>query len=123
MAPEQGFARNAVTIRADVYSLGCTLYKLLTGRAPFFGSTYDSPAKILLAHAHDPVPPICQLRPEVPAEIAALLDRALAKAPASRFDTPAHLESALQPFVGTANLPQLLSGQDSTTVDYVASSP
>jgi serine/threonine protein kinase len=122
MAPEQGFARDAVTIRADIYSLGCTLYKLLTGRAPFFGSAYDSPAKILLAHAHDPVPPIGQLRPDVPAEIAALLNRALAKAPASRFDTPAHLESALQPFVGTANLPQLLPRQDSSTVDYVASS-
>jgi serine/threonine protein kinase len=108
MAPEQGFARDAVSIRADIYSLGCTLYKLLTGRAPFQGPAYASPAKILLGHAHDPVPPIGQLRPEVPSELAVLLDRVLAKAPAGRFDTPAELELALQPFIGGANLSQLL---------------
>ena len=50
MAPEQGLDAHGVDIRADVYSLGCTLYKLLAGKAPFGGSDYNTPFKKMEAH-------------------------------------------------------------------------
>jgi serine/threonine protein kinase len=58
MAPEQSFEPKSVDIRADLYGLGCTLYKLLVGRPPFEGPEYGTLAQKLLAHAQVPVPPI-----------------------------------------------------------------
>jgi hypothetical protein len=118
MAPEQAFARYAVSIRADIYSLGCTLYKLLTGRTPYQGPAYDTPLKVLLAHANEPVPPIRAIRPEVEQGLAAVLDRALAKEPANRFATPAELAEGLRPFSAGAALPPLLPSPEPVTTDY-----
>jgi serine/threonine protein kinase len=53
MAPEQWEASHSVDIRAEVYSLGCTLHTLLTGRPPFGGAEYDSVMKKMAAHAQD----------------------------------------------------------------------
>ena len=53
IAPEQVFDSHNVDIRADVYSLGCTLYKLLTGQTPFSGTQYQSAMQKMLAHARD----------------------------------------------------------------------
>jgi serine/threonine protein kinase len=118
MAPEQAFAKYAVSSRADLYSLGCTLYKLLSARTPFSGAAYDSPLKILLAHALEPVPPIQQSRPDVSPELAAILDRLLAKDPADRFEKAADLVTALGPFRAGADLSNLAPSREmSTTVD------
>ena len=118
MAPEQAFAKYAISFRTDLYSLGCTLYKLLTGRTPFSGTAYDTPVKILLAHALDPVPPIQQYRPEVSSELAAILDRLLAKDPADRFESAADVVTALGPFRAGADLSKLVTSPElSTTVD------
>src|SRR5262245_48709356 len=105
MAPEQGSDPHAADIRADLYSLGCTLYKLLTGQAPFSFSGYTSPLRKLQAHAHEPVPPVQDLRPEVPQALVSVLARLLAKDPRQRLRTPEELATALARFVGTANLP------------------
>ncbi len=98
MAPEQTSDSRTVDIRADIYSLGCTLYKLLSGRAPFGGSQYPGAFEKMTAHVNDPVPPIRDVTPEVPEALAALLDRMLAKTPEDRFATPTEVADALQPF-------------------------
>jgi tRNA A-37 threonylcarbamoyl transferase component Bud32 len=98
MAPEHGADARGVDIRADVYSLGCTLYDLLAGRPPFSGPGYASIPRLLKAHAEAPVPPIRQYRPDVPDGLVAVLERMLAKDPARRYATPAEVAEALRPF-------------------------
>jgi serine/threonine protein kinase len=98
-----------VDIRADLYGLGCTLYKLLAGRPPFGGPAYDTVAKKLLAHAQAAVPPIRELRPEVPAGLAAVLERLLAKRPADRFGTPGQVAATLGPFASGQGLAGLVA--------------
>ena len=108
MAPEQASDSRTVDIRADLYSLGCTLYKLLSGRAPFSGPEYRTHAR----QAQRPRPPagaaIRRLVPDVPEGLAAILDRLLAKDPADRFATPAEVAEALTPWCDGADLPALL---------------
>ena len=108
MAPEQASDSRAVDIRADIYSLGCTLYKLLTGRAPFSGPEYRTTFDKMNAHVHAPPPPIRHFAPAVPEGLAAIVDRMLAKNPADRFATPAEVAEALAPFCTGADLPALL---------------
>lgn len=109
MAPEQVSDSHHVDIRADIYSLGCTLYKLLAGRAPFETTECQSTLDKLNAHLRQPVPPIKQLRPEVPTELAAVLDRMLAKNAVERFDIPEQAADALQPFTQGCDLQALLT--------------
>ena len=98
MAPEQADNSNEVNIRADVYSLGATLYKLLVGAAPFEDLSHNTMVKKLNALANAAVPPIQQHRPDVPAELAAIVERMLAKDPQDRIATPAEVASILAPF-------------------------
>jgi serine/threonine protein kinase len=93
MAPEQWGDSHAVDVRADVYSLGCTLYHLLAG-APPFAARPDKRK----AHAEAPVPPLRQHRGDIPAGLVAVLDRLLARDPACRYGTPAAAAEALEPF-------------------------
>ena len=88
MAPEQASDSHAVDIRADIYSLGCTLYKLLAGSAPFEGSQYKGTFDKMTAHVQRPVTPIEHLLPNIPRELAAVLEKMLAKDPAHRFAQP-----------------------------------
>ena len=82
MAPEQGAAGAAVDHRADIYAVGILGYELLTGRPPFIGA--DSRA-ILSAHRTDMPVPVTTLRPEVPAPLAALVMKCLAKSAEERW--------------------------------------
>lgn len=108
MAPEQADDTHAVDIRADIYSLGCTLYALLAGTPPFGGLQYTTPVRKLAAHMQKPVPPIRDKRDDVPEELVVILERLLAKRPDERFATPGEVATALQPFVEGSDLPQLL---------------
>ena len=85
MAPEQ--ARNArlATTTADVYSLGAILYECLTGQPPFPEATV---AEKLIAHQTKKPRAIRELRPEVPAGVAKIIERMMAKDPKDRFQTP-----------------------------------
>jgi tRNA A-37 threonylcarbamoyl transferase component Bud32 len=96
MAPEQAQKTKTADIRADIYALGCTLFCLLTGRQPFTG---DDALQVIVAHIQDPPPPVEGLQPEVPAGLAALVARMLAKDPAERPQTPKEVAEALLPFV------------------------
>jgi len=102
IAPEQVRDAHSADTRADLYSLGCTLFFLLTGQPPFSGGT---PAEKLLKHQFQPPPSIQTLRPEVPASVAMVLERLLAKQPEQRFQTPAEAAAALASVLSKAAVP------------------
>jgi eukaryotic-like serine/threonine-protein kinase len=84
MAPEQGDPALSVDARADVYSLGCTLYFLLSGRPPFSGPEHRTFWSKLHAHAREVVPPLRDARPDVSLELIAILESLMAKEPGAR---------------------------------------
>src|SRR5262249_21344940 len=102
VAPEQATDARQADSRADIYSLGCTLYHLLTGRPPF---EEDTAVLLVLAHLGKEPPPVHELRPEVPAELSAVVTRMLAKDPAQRFQKPAEVAQALAPFCKPGSKP------------------
>jgi eukaryotic-like serine/threonine-protein kinase len=119
-APEQ-IAGDALDVRADIYSVGATLYFLLTGHPPFDDRDLDAlltrirtePARFPL---HRPSP--------VPSELAAVVHRCLAKQPASRPGTYAELKQALAPFASTATVPAPVGLRLAATVfDLVIMAP
>ncbi len=102
MAPEQWEGSREIDARADVYSLGCTLFDLLAGRPPFSSSEQSSLMKQMWAHSLAPVPSIRDARPEVPEALQAVLARMMAKKPEDRYRTAAEAAAALEPFVSGA---------------------
>ena len=94
VSPEQLFDCDAADHRTDIYSLGATLYHLLTGQPPFTGSTT---AKIV-AHHLQPVPTAHEVRTDVPEEVSAVIARMMAKDPADRYQSAAEVMEALLPF-------------------------
>ncbi|MGV0633323.1 serine/threonine-protein kinase PknH/PknJ [Mycolicibacillus trivialis] len=90
-APEV-IAGNRVDGRADLYSLGCTLFRLLTGRSPFEAA--GAQAAVMMAHLHSPPPRVSEVAPWLPPSLDAVLAKALAKDPAQRFGSAAELAGA-----------------------------
>jgi serine/threonine protein kinase len=93
MSPEQARDSAAADIRSDIYSLGCTLYHMLTGNPPF---SEGGLGERILKHIQEEAPDVRQFNPLVSEEMWTLLRRMLAKQPDDRFQTPAELLKALK---------------------------
>jgi len=93
MAPEQVAADPGIDYRADIYSFGATAYETIAGRPPFADRALQS---VMAAHITEAPRPLSELRPEVPASLAALVMRCLAKDPADRPQTAHELVSLLE---------------------------
>jgi serine/threonine protein kinase len=100
IAPEQAANSHTVDIRADLYSLGCTFYHLLAGRAPF---PPCSPAEKLFKHRYEKPAPLEQWCSDVPPWVAAVVARLMAKLPSDRYQTPAELAAVLASGVAAAH--------------------
>jgi hypothetical protein len=95
ISPEQARDPRVADVRSDLYSLGCTIFFMLTGRPPFADGTM---VQKLLRHQQDPPPAIETLRPDVPRRLAAILGRLMEKDPADRYQRPAVLAADLLAF-------------------------
>lgn len=107
VAPEQ--ARNVVSadVRSDLFSLGCTFFKLLTGEIPFPGATIEEK---LQARESPSLPSVRRWRPEIPSAVEQIVARLLATSPRDRFQSPRELVAAVTPFARPLPVAGLLSG-------------
>lgn len=96
MAPEQIKGENPDR-RADIYSLGVTLFEMLSGRPPFEA---DSAMTLMMMHVNDPVPNVRDLNPDVPDDLVAVINKSLAKDPNERYQTAAQMAAALRNVLG-----------------------
>ncbi len=101
ISPEQAENARKADIRSDIYSLGCTLYCLLTGKPPFPG--HDLVEK-LAARLSSEAPPIRTHRSEIPVALEQVIAKMLARDPVKRYQTPAEVAAALAPFARSRSL-------------------
>jgi eukaryotic-like serine/threonine-protein kinase len=92
MSPEQARNSHLVDGRADLYSLGCTFYTVLTGRMPFPGGTALDK---LFRHQEEQATPVERIRPEIPEAVSAVVRKLMAKKPSDRFQTGGEAVAAL----------------------------
>lgn len=95
IAPEQAANTRAADIRSDIFSLGCTLFRMVTGRLPFAGINV---MEKLMARAMHDAPHAATLRPEIPPLLDDVIAKMLARDPNQRFQNPKQVAAALAPF-------------------------
>lgn len=100
MAPEQAKNSSKVDAKADLYSLGATLFYLLRGQSPF---PEGSPIDKLLRHQLDPPPDLKKLRPDLPVGLVNVINKLLKKKPEERYANAAELAVAIQPYTPAAD--------------------
>ena len=109
VSPEQIKDGRNVDYRADLYGLGCTLFKMLTGVAPFGSSKYATAFAKMNAHVSDAPPTVSSLRPEVPAQLNTLVQQLLEKLPAKRPQSATEVERVLNAFGSEESLESLVA--------------
>ncbi|MSR58779.1 MAG: hypothetical protein EXS05_14190 [Planctomycetaceae bacterium] len=102
MAPEQAADTRRADARSDIFSLGCTLFRLLTGQVPFAG---DSIAEKITARQQGSPRRLSKLRPETPPQLRAVVAKMMARDPNERYQTALEVAEALSPFTGPEGLP------------------
>ena len=104
MAPEQGWNTADVDIRADIYSLGCTLFRLVTGQVPFPG---DNPLQVLMARCSVDAPLASSLVEDLDPRVDAVIRRMTWRDPSQRYQTPQEVFDALTPLSVLPTKPDL----------------
>ncbi len=97
MSPEQGRAAKQLDFRSDIYSLGCVLFHMLTGRPPYEA---DTTAALIYKHVHEPPPDVRAVLPDCPPPLVRLLDWMMAKTPAAR---PENYEALIRKLYSARN--------------------
>jgi len=130
LAPEQAVDSHDVDVRADIYSLGATFYFVLTGKTPFGDGTV---AQKLIWHQSRQPKPLSAVRADVPAGLAAIIQKMMAKEPDQRYQTPQEVADALTPWTEKpippppeAEMPRLspaLSGSGEAATIVASGSP
>ena len=117
LAPEQAHDSRGVDARADIYSLGCTLYYLLTGRLPF---PKGSVAERLVQHQKAQPKPIAALRPAVPQSLICICERMMAKKPDQRFQSMAAVVREIETWLAASEVAAPTSdSSDATEITVV----
>jgi serine/threonine-protein kinase len=102
LSPEQARNLHKVDIRSDIYSLGCTFYFLLTGQVPYpGGNALDK----LIRHTMETPIALERFRDDLPREVIDICEKMLAKTPERRFQTPAEVAAALEPYAVSGPIP------------------
>lgn len=111
LAPEQGRDARTADIRADIYSLGCMYYHLLTGQPPFPDKNF---LRQMVRHATEDRPRLRAIDPSLPESLQPILDGMMAKEPAQRYATPQKVIDALESAQGKAAAPIILQVPEET---------
>jgi len=119
MSPEQARGER-IDERSDIYSLGIMLYEMTAGRPPFEG---DSAMTVMLKHLNEPVPDVRQIASGVPEELAALIEKALAKNPADRLPTAAEMSASLRAIASSARPTQVGAATVESTAPTAVTPP
>jgi hypothetical protein len=123
MAPEQAEHGGAVSYRADLYSLGATLFRLLVGRAPLAITPTQTPIEKLRLLSDHPVPRLKTMLPDAPDGLCCIVDSLLSRDPSQRPPSAAHLAESLEPWAKGADLATLLKRALSSASQATESHP
>ena len=114
MSPEQCRDAASVDHRADIYSLGCTLYALVTGRQPFDGS---SAVELMTKHAYTPLVPPEEIATRVPLELSAVIQKMMAKHPGERYQSMGEVIRVLEQWLGVVHTGSRLAAGEEQIAD------